>query len=130
MPLVTLLKQTDLLACGLVNSAALSRETNEFPGLCRSGHLGSETDYSVMPTPLFYLDVSACSFVGSSPLIQCPKMFIPMKLHMQVKCRRPQWLPVTHSNPFPWRRVCKNDCPKHLFERQNSRGGETQLFFF
>lgn len=31
--------------CSLVNSAALLMETNEFPGLCRSGHLGSKTDY-------------------------------------------------------------------------------------
>lgn len=131
MPPVTLLKQADLLVGSLVNSAALWRKTNEFPGLFRSGHLGSATDYSVRQAPLFYLCVFACSFLGSSPLISCPKMFIPRKLYMQVKCRHRQLMPVTQSNPFPWRRLCKNDCPKQLFERQNgrSKGAERNYFW-
>lgn len=86
---VTLIKPFDLPACSFVNSAAPFMETNEFPGLCRSGHLGSKTDYSVIPSPLFYLGIFEHLFFRSSPLIWCPQMFIPVKVHLQLKYRDP-----------------------------------------
>lgn len=120
MPPATLLKPSDLPACSLVNSAALSMETNEFPGLCRSSQLGSKTDYSVMPSlPLFYFGIFEHLFCRSSPLIWCPKIFIPGKVHMQLKYGDLQLMAIAHSKPFPWRQMPKTDSLKHIFERCN-----------
>lgn len=68
MPLVTLLKQVDLLVGGLVNSAALWRKTNEFsrtiqvrsPGVNNS--LFSQASTSVLPTRLCMLVLGVFTF--------------------------------------------------------------------
>lgn len=56
---------------------------------------GQKTDYSVMPSPLFYLGIFEHLFFRSSPLISCPQMFIPVKVHMQLKYRDPQLMSIT-----------------------------------
>lgn len=101
MPPGTLLKPSDLPACSLVNSAALSMETNEFPGLCRSSQLGSKTDYSVMPSPLFCSGILEHLFCWSSPLIWCPKILIPAKVHMQLKYSDLQLMATNTFKTFP-----------------------------
>lgn len=113
VPPVTPLKPPDLTACRLVNSAALSTETNASPGLCRSGHLGSNTDYSVGPPPLSYFGIFERLLCRSSPLIRCPKTLLPVQRHMQLKCRHLQRMPLTHSEPLPRRQMPRTDSLKH-----------------